>query len=343
MSNLNICYLTRHDSLKHAGIGRVYLNIKNGMVERGHTVKTVASNDNSPAQYLKYFMFDIIRKIPKGSDVYHAMTPIETIYAPKAKTIVSLHDLIPIRTPALSGSGLNNSIFSRIVGQASYQLAFATSAKCAVIVATCDNLKREIVDFLRIPDKKVRVVRLGINPDLDYMPGRVKNEVPVIGYIGQLDQRKRVRLLIQSFLQANIDAQLLIAGTGVDEPKLRALANNDSRIHFLGFVPDSMLCAFYNKLDCFVFPSCAEGYGLPLVEAMACKVPVITLSDAIIPAEVQSHTYICEPGELARTLKNIGHVKNWVNVDSAYQFAKLHDWNKTVDEYLKLYLEIAQM
>ncbi|WP_225370026.1 glycosyltransferase [Methanobrevibacter arboriphilus] len=62
---------------------------------------------------------------------------------------------------------------------------------------------------------------------------------------------------------------------------------------FLGFISDEDMVDFYNSLDVFVFPTIMEGYGMPIVEAMACGKPVITLEDAYIPHDIKKkNTYI---------------------------------------------------
>lgn len=144
-------------------------------------------------------------------------------------------------------------------------------------------------------------------------------------------------LLIKDFLQANIDAELVIGGTGADGTRLRALTNEDKRVRFLGFIPDDRLVEFYNSLDIFLFPTEREGYGLPIVEAMACKKPVVVLEDAIIPEEIKSRCIVVE--SLKEFFKNL---KINSNIEDNYRFAKLHDWETCVEEYIKLYQEVSQ-
>lgn len=97
-------------------------------------------------------------------------------------------------------------------------------------------------------------------------------------------------LLIDAFKEN----ELIIEGIGVDKDKLVSRARGDDRIGFRGLIPDSKLVDFYNYLDVFVSPTWLEGYKLPIVEAMACKRPVIVLHEARIPWEVKRRCIIVE-------------------------------------------------
>jgi len=94
-------------------------------------------------------------------------------------------------------------------------------------------------------------------------------------------------------------------------------------------------------LDVLVFPSAIEGYGLPPVEAMACRKPVIVLNDAIIPWEVKSRCVIVEDLEFVLGSKSCleGLLKS-IDYDGNYRFAKEHSWDKCIDEYIELYKEV---
>jgi len=90
-------------------------------------------------------------------------------------------------------------------------------------------------------------------------------------------------------------------------------------------------------------PSWLEGYGLPIVEAMACKKPVIVLADSHIPWEIKSRCIIVENLELP--LGNENYLSNLLlhtNTELNYHWAKSHNWDKSVDKYLELYREIIK-
>ncbi|MGH8992503.1 MAG: glycosyltransferase, partial [Acidimicrobiia bacterium] len=107
---------------------------------------------------------------------------------------------------------------------------------------------------------------------------------PHIGFLGRIVEEKGLALLIQAFIKLDRpDARLLIGGDyegvagGSVIAHLRALAPEDDRIRFLGFIPEDRLADFYASLDCFAFPSvnAFEGFGIVQVEAMSAGVRVV--------------------------------------------------------------------
>lgn len=335
---MKVVLLTRYASMSHAGLGRIYLNLKQGLETRGHEVITVSSDDHSPLGYLEYSFCSIRNKIPKDADIYHAITAMECRYLPPERTVVTIADMIPWVSPLKSGSGLNNNPINRWVGTAAYRSAYYQAAKCARIAVISEQGKEEVMKYLHVPEERVRLIRLGIPETLE--PEPKPDNVFRVGYLGQLDRRKRVDLLITVFKESRVNGELMIAGTGADEDKLKSLAGDDKRIKFLGFVPDSRLKEFYNSLDLFAFPTAIEGYGLPIVEAMACKKEVLLAPDAIIPEELRKRCHFMASNvfELLQKYSNLPSKR--VHEEENYEFARLHNWNTTVDEYEKLYYEV---
>lgn len=93
---------------------------------------------------------------------------------------------------------------------------------------------------------------------------------------------------------------------------------------------------FYNSLDVFVFPSLTEGFGMPIVEAMARKKPVITLEDSDIPLEIkEKHVYVKE--DLSYVIQN---KKYNCNLTKNYQFSKEYSSKNICNKLMKLYESI---
>jgi len=335
---MKVCLVSRYFDFRNAGLGRVGLEIEKGLVKRGYSVRTVSTNGNSLHSYFFYTLAEIPFRLPKGYDVYHAITPMEAMWLPKDRSVVTFHDLFQITDPDKLGSGLGYSRWKRFVGCNYYGVACRVASRCRGIVAVSEKTKRDLVEYLGVDESKVKVIRSGIREDLVPIPKR--DSVFRVGYLGQLDRRKRVNLLIDAFKKGDLD-ELVIGGTGVDEFKLRAQAGGDTRIKFRGLIPDNNLGDFYNSLTVFVFPTWLEGYGLPIVEAMACKKPVIVLGDAKIPWEVKRRCIIVD--ELDYVLGNRAYLIGLcsaVDIEDNYRWAKEHNWDKAVDEYIKVYEEV---
>lgn len=337
---MKVCLLTRFFDFRNAGLGRVSSEILRGLVKEGYSVRKVYTKGNSLYSYFFYTLVEIPIKLPrKGIDVYHAVTPMEGIWIPKDKSIVTFHDLFQITDPDKLGSGLGYSKWKNLIGTSYFRIAVNIAKRCRFITAVSEKTKLELIEYLKVPESKIYVIKSGIRPDLRPLPSdHLKFRV---GYLGQLDRRKRINLLIEAFKKCELD-ELLIGGIGADREILEEMAETDKRIKFLGLIPDDELVNFYNKLNLFVMPSWLEGYGLPIVEAMACRLPVIVLADAHIPWEIKSRCIIVE--DLEMTLGNENYLSNLLfhtSTELNYHWAKSHDWDKSVEEYLELYKEIT--
>ena len=337
---MRICLLSRRFTLESGGIGRVGISLRDGLRRLGHEVITVETTEEDLIHYFKYSFWSIKNKIPKGMDIYHAITPMESIYLPKHKSIATILDIIPITHPEKHGARMGGSKIKYTIGRTCFDIGVKKALKCAKVVCISDHVKDEVIANYNISRDKISTIRLGIRDDLK--PLHIKDQTFRIGYLGQLDRRKRVDLLIKAFKESIINGELLIAGKGFNEAEFKEMANGDERIRFIGYIENGEIKKFYNNLDYLVFPTSIEGYGLPPVEAMACKVPTIVLSDAIIPHEVKSRCIVVD--SLAETFRPIqsGSRIGTVDKNSNYEFAREHNWSNTVNEYVKLYEEILK-
>ena len=136
-------------------------------------------------------------------------------------------------------------------------------------------------------------------------------------YVGTLEPRKNLPHLLRAYAEwqarstAGRDAALVLAGAkgwhyreifelaaelGLTGPTASAPLEQGGRVHFPGYVPEEDLCLWYNVADAFVYPSLFEGFGLPLLEAMASGTPVIC-SDAPSLQEVAADAALIVPAQ----------------------------------------------
>lgn len=114
----------------------------------------------------------------------------------------------------------------------------------------------------------------------------------------RLDRPKRIDLLIEAMKSVKGDIPLLIAGTGPDQARLKAIAGDDPRIRFLGYVPDDDMPGLYADARAVPFIPVDEDYGLITIEAMKSGKPVLTVVDSGGPCEFVQHGktgFICQP------------------------------------------------
>lgn len=285
--------------------------------------------DSVPLSYLFYSFVDLKRIIKNydSSDIFHCLTPAESLHAPKHKTVCTILDFIPLMESDTFYSRMYAKLFNKWLNSA---------IECERIVVINSDLKEILVSTY---DYEASCIEI-ISPPIDnkYAPLNKKNDSFVIGTISNLTKRKRVDILVKSFLDADIEnSKLLIGGSGDELDHLKRLANGDERVEFLGFVSDEKMNDFYNSLDLFVFPTIIEGYGMPIVEAMACGKPVITLEDAQIPSNLKEKTFICSKEDLPDVLANQSYS---CDIKGNIEFFKEHSIENIGSRLMKVYESI---
>ena len=130
-------------------------------------------------------------------------------------------------------------------------------------------------------------------------------DFPYIFTVGTVQPRKNYVRLIQSLAQLRakgLDIHLVIAGGKgwLDNPIYAAIAEThmENFVHFIGFAADEDLPALYKNAVCLAFPSLYEGFGLPILEAMACGVPVLTSNISSLPEVAGDAAIMVDPYDL---------------------------------------------
>ena len=198
------------------------------------------------------------------------------------KTILTVHDLAVFGTMKVKG------LYGVVRGVAfRSQFRFDVN-KADIIMANSTQTAEELVSLLNVDRSKIVVDDLGI--DSKFRKMNVK-KINAIGYFGGFNRRKRVEKLILDFLGSEIGNKipLVIYGDSEDYPKLKAKYGSSPNIIFKGKIPESEIVKTINSFNYFVYPSSYEGFGLPLLEAVACGVPSFVYKDAVIPKEVKKY------------------------------------------------------
>jgi glycosyltransferase involved in cell wall biosynthesis len=209
------------------------------------------------------------------------------------RLVVTVHDLIPLVLREYRGSP---------AVRAYMQLQAATTRRAALILTDSNASRHDVVRMLDVPRQRVRVIPLAVDPT--WRPAdeaaraavRGKYRLPgrFIVYMGGLDVRKNVERLILSYARARashgVVEPLAITGDpdrrGALFPPLRPLVEQlglERSVRFLGYVDSADMPALYSASTLAVYPSRYEGFGLPVLEAMACGVPVACSSASSIP------------------------------------------------------------
>jgi len=207
------------------------------------------------------------------------------------RTVVTIHDLAPL---------VFGSSAARLgIGYRLWKWALAGALKAARIITDSRFTRRELLRLTDYGPRRIVVVPAGVGRQ--FRPIRDEAllfqvraryhlpEGPFLLHVGHGAPRKNLQGLLEALAcmapHGQDDVHLVQVGAtmGGSERALIARLGLERRVHGLGFVPGKDLSPLYNLADCFVFPSLYEGFGLPVLEAMACGTPVVCSNLASVP------------------------------------------------------------
>lgn len=192
----------------------------------------------------------------------------------------------------------------------------STAKKSTVIVTISESSKKDIIDHYHVPPEKIVVALPGIDSRFSATGPTFKSPVPYILHVGSLKPGKNIPMLIQGFSQfirATKSPHLLVLIGGdywLDQDILTTITacGLDERVRLLGHVPDEILPQYYRGASAFASLSLSEGFCLPVLEAMASGIPVVTSNTGSFPEVVADKSLLCEPNDLGHFAQNLFNV-----------------------------------
>ncbi len=273
----------------------------------------------------------------------------------RVPVVVTVHDVSFIEHPE----------YFTALRRAQLRFNVARTVKLADRIITVSEFSRDaILRAYPVSPDKVRVIPNAVSSEFRVVSrGRATQAIqerfgiqaPFIFSVGDLQPRKNHIGLITAFTaltaaHPELNHQLVIAGQNTwFTPKVRAAAQASglaSRIHFTGFVSDADLVRLYNACDCFVFPSFYEGFGLPILEAMACGRAVACSNTSAMPEVAEGAGLLFDPRNPASIARAIGDIlldsELRQRVESrGLQRAAHFNWRKSALATLDVYREVA--
>jgi glycosyltransferase involved in cell wall biosynthesis len=282
----------------------------------------------------------------------------------RTKVVVAIHDVIADHHPQLA--------FSNSRSKWLWKLKQNVAVRQANLIATVSEYsKRQIVDYFRLPESRLRIITEGAKPVFKVLPknngmlsarskyGLRQNENFLL-YVGGISPHKNLGRLIDAFGisqggLADKSLKLLLVGDHNDDPflseypalkkKIEDLGLNDS-VRFTGFVGDEDLAYLYNAASAVVLPSLEEGFGLPALEAMACGAPVIASDRGSLPEVLGEAARYFEPQDVQNIAETILSILNNDRTrtemsESGLKRARDFGWQKAAADTLKIFDELA--
>lgn len=239
-------------------------------------------------------------------DLIHSTCNTSTLF-PHVPLVLTLHDIIYLEKLSMRGTAYQN--FGNIYRRTIVPMLIK---KADTIITVSEFEKRAIVERLKVPDEKIRVIynaissRFNIRYDISQVDVfRQSKTLPkdFILFLGNTAPKKNTRNTIQAYLRyvkgANSPLPLVILDYDQDAlfSYLREVGDERYINHFVfpGYIPASEMPLVYNAASLFLYPSLRESFGLPILEAMACGVPVITSNTSSMPEVAGGAAHLVDP------------------------------------------------
>lgn len=217
-------------------------------------------------------------------------SPANTGPAMVSSQVLTLHDISPLEHPEWFAPAFASwyKLFLPLL---------VRQARCIMVPSY--YVQRKITSFFKLPSGRVIVVPGGVDEEVFYPSDSQPLDLPAsyVLFVGSIQARKnlaRLFLAWQLVQSAVPDTWLLVAGAGSQVFRPPTLPEIQ-RVKFLGFVPDNFLPGLYANAALFILPSLDEGFGLPVLEAMACGVPVAAANAGALPEVVGDAGLIFDP------------------------------------------------
>ena len=278
-----------------------------------------------------------------GAELVHFPAPMGSLRSP-VPVVLSVYDVLPWKYPEL---------FTRTNVRHQQHLVRRLTQSADRIIASSHATRRDLMDILDLPGERIHVVPMGVNPQFGR---RVDTEAvvrvagiygPYVLAVGTLEPRKNLVTTIaavETLAHEGLDIPLVVAGgQGWRDQELRArIAGSPARVIPVGRVSDDELVALYSSASCLVFPSLYEGFGLPVLEAMACGVPVIAADTTSTPEVVGDAGILVSPRDtegIAAAIRAVVESPDLTADLRARGMARAAEftWDRTTDLTIEVY------
>jgi len=322
----------------------------------------LAAAPNFRAELVSYGLFSLANQIRLpgllrrwDADVFHSpnyMIPFRAFPAGGRRPIrcvVTIHDLIPLLFPEWTPKAKKTRllpVFRRVMQ--------AVGARADLILTVSEVSRQDILRVMRIPDERqAKVLAIPNGVAAEYQPAavvRAGTGKQTLLYVGRFDPYKNVVGLLAAFEQLRLQmpgaVRLVIAGAPDPRyPEALNFArqhNLDADIEWRGYVSGRQLVAAYQQADVFVLPSRYEGFGLTVLEAMACGTPVVCSNVSSLPEVAGDAALLVVPDDAAKIAEAIRRVFVEPGLATALREKGLRraakfSWQRTAELTLRAY------
>jgi glycosyltransferase involved in cell wall biosynthesis len=285
-----------------------------------------------------------------GVDLYHATDFVLPPTLPRTRTLLTVHDLSYVRVPEAASPNLK-AYLDRVVP--------ASVARADFVVADSQATKNDLIDLYGVSEAKIDVLLSGVDDRFKrethasvLMTTRMRYKIgnsPYIFSVGTVQPRKNYGRLIQALALLRLSGHnidLVIAGGRgwLEDPIYETISTTgmQDHVHFIGFADEADLPALYSAAYCCALPSLYEGFGLPVLEAMACGTPVITSNISSLPEVAGDAAIMVDPYNLDAIVDAIKRLLDDTSlyqayVEKGYERAKQFTWDNSAHQLREIY------
>lgn len=268
--------------------------------------------------------------------------------------VVTVHDLAIFREPG-------TYLYSRVMYWRKLFKHAIHKASC--VVAISHTTRNDLIELMNVSPEKIKVIYNGVNPcfriidDIDFLEQisqRYSLPRNFLLFVGLFSPRKNIAGILRAFSilknRYQIPHRLVMVGEKGwlyrNDLRLVRLLGLEEEVSFTGYVDNKDLPAVYNLADVFVFPSLYEGFGLPVLEAMACGIPVVTSNVSALP-EVAGQAGILvdphNPEEIASGVYRLLSDRKLSSelVRAGLERSRQFTWKNAARELLKVFHELV--
>lgn len=304
--------------------------------------------------FWKYIPFSINFLIKENFDIYHSFD-LRLPHKIKGKSIMTIYDLIPFLFPEL---------YKNIDSEYFYNYVKSNAERADLIITVSEYSKKEIAELLNISEEKIKIVPAGIEllrysknnsvQEIENITAKYKLPSKFILYLGALEPRKNIPNIILGFnkykeKKVDSDIKLVIAGKKAWQYEkifeTYKLSKYKKDIIFTDYVDEKDKIILYKMAKLFIFPSFYEGFGMPVLEAMASGTPVITSNNSSLPEVVGEAGILVNPDSVEEISEAIAKIldgeEDYINnlITKGKEQAKKFTWENST----KLLEDIYEM
>ncbi|MCG3211323.1 MAG: D-inositol-3-phosphate glycosyltransferase [Anaerolineae bacterium] len=287
-----------------------------------------------------------------GIDLLHALAFVAPAASP-CPYVVTVYDLSFIRYPE-AFRPFNRWYLRYFTGR--------TVQRARAVIAISESTRQDVINFLGVPPERVHTIYCGSDAAFQPLPlaqidaFKAAQNLPAdfVLFLGTLEPRKNIEGLIRAYAlwrkqQPSAPPLIIAGGQGWYYQHIFNLVkelNLTDTIRFPGYVPQESLPLWYNAASLFVYPSHFEGFGLPVLEAMACGTPVITSTAASLPEVAGNAARLIDPGDAPDLAAAMAQVYNQPELRQHMTAAGLaraaqFSWQATAQNTVAIYQKVT--